>query len=323
MLTIHFSEKKRVRGSKKLQSIWKFVVNSPMIAGWSWSPLIYEAFERYRQVISPITSSKSSSSSRLGNSFNESDTLPLLAIHVRRGDFHDHCVNMAGWDSHYIGQNSFPEFEERDKFVVPQVIEGYSNNSGSTLHGDTLVVSSQDEKVKYYLKHCSPDIGQMVERVRQVVHDYESFVRERSRRGYRKYEDWGLKRTRRQEESRRDEENSESESVANKLLKRIYIMSNGDRQFLLNLKQALMDDAERSKKLSSDEGERNDWEFEWTWEGISTNRDLELGWEEKPVAQALDMYVGQRSELFIGNGVRKEQINWGFEKLNFFFSSRQ
>jgi hypothetical protein len=274
-----------------------------MIAGWSWSPLIYEAFERYREVISPITSSFPLITS------NETDTLPLLALHVRRGDYSDHCVNMAGWGSEYTGQNTFPEFEERDKFVSPQVIEGYSNNSdlgGSTQPGNTLIVSSQDEKVKHYLKHCYPDIGQMVERVRQVVHDYESFVRDRSKRGsHQKYENWGLKRTR--QESR--DAAGREESVGNKLLKRIYIMSNGDRQLLRDLKQALLNDAERSK-LSSN-GETNDWKFEWTWEGVSTSRDLELGWEEKPVAQALDMYIGQRSELFIGNGVSRKNICWG------------
>lgn len=76
-------------------------------------------------------------------------------------------------------------------------------------------------------------------------------------------------------------------------------MTNGNRELLQELKQALIDDAERSK-IS---GETNGWEFEWTWEGVSTSRDLDLGWEEKPVGQALDMYIAQRSELFVGNGV--------------------
>ena len=76
-------------------------------------------------------------------------------------------------------------------------------------------------------------------------------------------------------------------------------MTNGNRELLQELKQALIDDAERSK-IS---GETNGWEFEWTWEGVSTSRDLDLGWEEKPVGQALDMYIAQRSELFVVNGV--------------------
>ena len=278
-----------------------------MISGWSWSPLIYGAFERHRHVISPIASS-------FFGLFASKETysLPLLALHLRRGDYSDHCVSMAGWGSAYTGQNSFPEFEERDKFVVPQVIEGYhSNNSdlgGSTQPGDTLIVSSQDEKLKHYMKHCYPDIGQVVERVRQVVHDYESFARDRNSNldSYQKYENWGSSKRTRQQKNR-NSTTGQRESVGNNLLKRIYIMSNGDRQLLRELKQALMDDAERSK-LSG--GETNGWEFEWTWEGVSTSRDVELGWEEKFVSQALDMYIGQRSELFIGNGVRKKIISF-------------
>lgn len=40
------------------------------------------------------------------------------------------------------------------------------------------------------------------------------------------------------------------------------------------------------------------------WEGLATSRDLELDWEQKYVAQAVDMHVAQRAEVFIGNGVR-------------------
>jgi len=45
------------------------------------------------------------------------------------------------------------------------------------------------------------------------------------------------------------------------------------------------------KRRSKITGETNGWEFEWIWEGISTSRDHELGWKEKPVGQVLDMYI--------------------------------
>lgn len=273
-------------GTKRIQALWDLVANSPMISGWSWSPLIYRAFERSRHIVSPKASSFFSFITS-----NDRHSLPLLTLHLRRGDYADHCINMAGWSSTYLGQNTFPEFEKRDKFTVPEVIEGYSSRKQA---GDTAIVSSQDEKVKYYTKHCYPDIGQVVERVRQVLHDYEAFARNRSS-GSQKYRDWGRQKRWSGEAAR--------ESVGNKMLKRIYIMTNGDTHLLQELKQALMDDAERSKL--SDTGETNGWEFEWTWEGISTSRDLELEWEEKYVGQALDMYIAQRSELFIGNGVKK------------------
>ena len=271
-------------GSKRVQDLWDTLIHSPIITGLSWSPIVYQAFERNRNVISPPSSLAPS----------ESDSLPLLTLHLRRGDFADHCVGLATWNSVYTGQNSFPELAVRDEFVVPQVIKGYSSNDQVNLQkkpGDPLIVSSEEEKIEHYLKHCYPDIGQVVQRVREVVHDYETFVRDRSSQKYKK-EDQTSETWQRKRSSRR-------KSVGNKLLKRIYIMTNGNGELLQELKQALMDDAERSKTP----GETNDWEFEWTWEGISTSRDLELGWEEKPVGQVLDMYVGQRSELFIGNGV--------------------
>jgi hypothetical protein len=35
----------------------------------------------------------------------------------------------------------------------------------------------------------------------------------------------------------------------------------------------------------------------------STSRDLSLSWEQKPISQALDMYVAQRAQAFVGNGL--------------------
>ena len=67
-------------------------------------------------------------------------------------------------------------------------------------------------------------------------------------------------------------------------LKKLYIMTNGDKVFLHDLKSALH---------AADH-----------WEQISTSRDLMVTWEQKPIAQALDMYVAQRAQAFIGNGVR-------------------
>ena len=41
---------------------------------------------------------------------------------------------------------------------------------------------------------------------------------------------------------------------------------------------------------------------------ITTARDLELTLEEKYAAQAVDMYIGQRAEIFVGNGVRPYRL---------------
>ncbi|KAJ7785211.1 hypothetical protein DFH07DRAFT_975793, partial [Mycena maculata] len=64
---------------------------------------------------------------------------------------------------------------------------------------------------------------------------------------------------------------------------RVYVMTNAPRPWLADLKRALL--------------EARPWA-----DGVGTSRDLELSWEAKFVAEAVDMYVGQRAEQFIGNG---------------------
>ncbi|KAJ7789194.1 hypothetical protein B0H14DRAFT_2945210 [Mycena olivaceomarginata] len=64
---------------------------------------------------------------------------------------------------------------------------------------------------------------------------------------------------------------------------RVYVMTNAARPWLAELKAAL--------------SAAHNWV-----DGIGTSRDLQLSWEGKFVAEAVDMYVGQRAEKFIGNG---------------------
>ncbi|TRM65456.1 hypothetical protein BD626DRAFT_488840 [Schizophyllum amplum] len=70
-------------------------------------------------------------------------------------------------------------------------------------------------------------------------------------------------------------------------LNRVFVMSNGANEWLQELKQGLAE-AGRQHGLA--------------FESISTSRDLVLTPEQKYVAQQLDMYVGQRAQVFIGNG---------------------
>ncbi|KAG9309932.1 hypothetical protein JVU11DRAFT_6199 [Chiua virens] len=65
-------------------------------------------------------------------------------------------------------------------------------------------------------------------------------------------------------------------------LEYIYIMTNGDSSWINTLKAALYD-------LGG-------------WVYVGSNRDLSLTWEQRFVAQAVDMLVAQRAQVFIGNG---------------------
>ena len=66
-------------------------------------------------------------------------------------------------------------------------------------------------------------------------------------------------------------------------LDRVYIMTNADNAWLMDLRKQLRTEA--------------------NWSTIATKRDLDLTPEMTYVAQAFDMMIGQRSQVFIGNGV--------------------
>ncbi|KIJ91245.1 hypothetical protein K443DRAFT_655241 [Laccaria amethystina LaAM-08-1] len=220
------------------------------------------------------------------NLINANTPLPLLALHLRRGDFITHCAHLANWNSTFTGFNSFPDMSLHtgDAFVVPRVVESSASaNSEGNPEGEFTfrtgksfsthpTVPTMDAKRKVYYDHCIPDVGQVVRRVREVVQDYFAFVEQRER-----------------------------DALASEMRKegwfRFLVWWKGGRK----VRTALKEDA-----LSGWEVVLGDREVRvgepWAWDGIATSRDLQLGWEEKYVAQALDMYVAQRAEVFIGNG---------------------
>lgn len=74
-------------------------------------------------------------------------------------------------------------------------------------------------------------------------------------------------------------------------------MTNAPLDWLSELKTALM---------AKEEGE---------WEGISTSWDLQLDWEQRNLAQTIDMMIGHRSQVFIGNGVCVFPLLFGRETM--------
>ncbi|KAH0836495.1 hypothetical protein J3R83DRAFT_8131 [Lanmaoa asiatica] len=232
-------------GSARILSMWPRLSKSPILRDFSWSPLILEAFARNAHLFEATTRSflpsylRPSSSPPIPKELHnvepilpatKIDPIPgLLVLHIRRGDFADHCTHLANWSSDWNGFNKFATLP--DKFRVP-----YDGGAGQTTEANT----------QHYLQRCFPTIQQIVARVRQVLADQKKTY-------------GGMKQ-----------------------LKRVYIMTNGDKAWLSDLTEALM----RIKK----------------WDSVTSSRDVRLSWEAKPVAQAMDMLVGQRAQVFIGNG---------------------
>ena len=233
----------RLFGSTRILSLWPRLSKSPVLRNFSWSPLVLDAFARNAHLFGANTPSfrflpsylRPSSPPRPTEMHDVAPVLPasridpipgLLVLHIRRGDFSEHCTHLAAWGSDWNGFNKFATLP--DKFRVP-----YSG--------------SEEEKVQLYHAHCFPTITQIVARVKEVLRD--------------QHKTYGHKRE----------------------LKRVYIMTNGDEAWLGELKTALLEIKQ--------------------WESVTNSRDLVLSWEAKPVAQAMDMMVGQRAQVFIGNGV--------------------
>ncbi|KAH7873870.1 uncharacterized protein C8R40DRAFT_1112118 [Lentinula edodes] len=229
---------------------------------------------------------------------NINDTIPgLVVLHIRRGDFEQHCINLVEWGAAFNGFNSFEDIREQDGF------DSAAAGAGTRPPGDEPIAPEQESdfaaklkdmseeekkqarkarketleayaaakkdyehrKAKYdtaktnYLERCFPEIDQIVRRVRQV-----------------------------REAASLDSSKSDTQSAP---LTHLYVMTNGRPPFLAELRAALELDAIANNPLDLP-----------PWESIYTSRDLELGWEEAYVSQALDMYVAQRAEVFVGNG---------------------
>lgn len=224
---------------ERMLDIWPVLKESPLLKLFGYSPLIHSAFETNRELFSTIpvhepyfpchglagigNATGSAPPTRCSDPYGH---IPgLLALHLRRGDFENHCVHLANWTAAWMGFNSFPEFP--DQWVRPE-----GGGWGETTK----------ENMELYMRKCYPEIGQIVAMVDEV-----------------------------------------RRSPAGQGLKDIYIMTNGKREWVSDLKAA----------LNAMGG----------WNKIASSRDLVISAEQKEVAQAVDMMIGEKAQAIIGNGV--------------------
>ncbi|KAL1951009.1 hypothetical protein VTO73DRAFT_158 [Trametes versicolor] len=208
-------------GSQRVLGIWPSLKTSPILTEFRWSQLIEDAYTLNRRLFTHV--------SWFSNLFSTDaypyDVIPgLLALHIRRGDFEGHCLHFAKWSSQYNGFNQFPELP--DHFAQPEQA-GWGEPT--------------EEGKQIYLRHCFPDIQQIVQRVSEV-----------------------------------------RATPAGQGLKDIYIMTNGKKPWVADLKAAL--------KATGG------------WDHIASSRELVLNKEQQYIAQSVDMLIGQRAQVLIGNG---------------------
>jgi hypothetical protein len=157
----------------------------------------------------------------------------LLALHIQRGDYLEHCKDITSWSARFMGFNEFPGLP--DWFLPPAV-----HSQGH----------APPEELARYRAHCFSEINQIVSRVDDVC----------------------------------------ASLLPTTTLMRVYVLTNGQPEWLQEPKDALQEDA---RIQDMDEGEH-----------IGTSRDLRLTREQWQNLQAVDMAIAQQSEIFISNGVR-------------------
>ncbi|KAG8703235.1 hypothetical protein FRC12_006604 [Ceratobasidium sp. 428] len=79
-----------------------------------------------------------------------------------------------------------------------------------------------------------------------------------------------------------------------KRLDRVYILTNGNEEYLRRLKHDLKADH---------------------WAKVSTSQDMRLNWQETWVSQSVDMAIAQRAEVFVGNGFSTLSANVALFRL--------
>ncbi|KZT07597.1 uncharacterized protein LAESUDRAFT_724558 [Laetiporus sulphureus 93-53] len=235
--------------AERLLDAWPSLSRSPTLQEFGWSPLIELAFDTNRELIAPshifepallstplrvpapaaysfdVDSASSVHTAQVTPSGARYTPVPgLLAMHIRRGDFAEHCVNLGKWGAAYSGFNSFPALP--DKFPVPSHLP-------------------EDERVEAFRPHCYPDIDEIVRRAEEVALEEEVKGRQR--------------------------------------LRDVYIMTNGPAEWVAELKERLVQKGNGR------------------WRMVTSSRDLMLNWEQRYVKQAVDMLIGQRAQVFVGN----------------------
>jgi len=241
-------------GTKRILSLWPLLSESPILQQYSYAPLILNTYHESADLFEGPLPGQSFLSRLFGRKrpTRQDHLLPLhditphmrpsevetttglLVLHVRRGDFKQHCEHLAKWSSDWNGLNQFSALPDTFQQPVP------------TGWGETT-----DEARAMYIRRCFPDIDQIVFRVREVM-------------------------------SEREEAAVRAGKGAPPELRRVYVMTNEKADWLEQLWVAL--------------GEIKEWD------AVVTSRDMSLSWEAKPVGQAVDMLIGQKAEVFIGNG---------------------
>ncbi|KAJ7162950.1 hypothetical protein C8R46DRAFT_1101970 [Mycena filopes] len=194
-------------GGGGILELWPAFLASPASRLLSASPIVLSALDRNAYLFLPRGPRPPSGVSR--DPYDR-----MLAVHLRRGDYLQHCLNLAGWGSTYYSWA-----------LLPNVTDRFTPGEGGQ---------------EAMLAHCLPSIEQLVKR------------------------------------------------IADRYLDVLYLLTNEHGPWLDELKAAL---SSGSQKFGKE-----------TWTTIISTPELTLDPEQEEVSMAVDMELGRRAAVFVGNG---------------------
>ncbi|KAF8868149.1 hypothetical protein CPB85DRAFT_1366758 [Mucidula mucida] len=125
-------------GSERVISMYPLLASTPILKDFKWAPLVQGAVDRNMAGIEKPADATS-------------NLIPgLVAVHLRRGDYDGHCRYLVKLSVRYQGMNRYPGIVDR---FDPYDFEPSGSN---------------EAKLDHYLKHCLPDIPQIVHRLREM-----------------------------------------------------------------------------------------------------------------------------------------------------------
>lgn len=235
-------------GSKRILSMWPRLSKSPVLRDFSWSPLILRTFAQNAHLFSANQAAFRFLPSYFRPS-SMSSIVPSKLHNVEPLLKPEKTDPIPGLLVLHIRRG---DFEAHCAHLAKWSSDWNGFNKFSALPDKFRPPTpigwgeTTEENVQMYMKRCFPTTDQIARKVREVLADQQKVH--------------GNK----------------------KELKRVYVMTNGNKEWLGELKAALMEVKQ--------------------WDAVITSRDIYLSWDAKPVAQAVDMLVGQRAQVFIGNG---------------------
>jgi hypothetical protein len=132
-------------GHTRILSLWESFSTSPTSRLLRTSPLVQSALERNEHLFAV---------SHEGDPYAH-----MMAMHVRRGDFIDACLDIARWNSTFYSWNQLAFLP--DKFIPP---------TGGSRGENT------PENIQMYLERCLPSFNAILDKIRVSKMEYELAV---------------------------------------------------------------------------------------------------------------------------------------------------